>query len=188
MGQYLAIGLPYQIFVTPEETRKQNVSLEEVRAEMERTLYYEMSLFEGEEREKCYVFTLKNEPLKEGLLPFLESFYPKIYTRETEDGNGYKEALETLRSTPFEQWFDFAREKSNYAFQIDDYCTLQYLRIQKDFRPVVRLRLDCLLLYIGNGKIITEGIGDFTRFFKLCIREAFSEHPIVRAVEIFVTG
>ena len=185
MGQHLAIGFPYQIFVTPERMHNQTVSLEEVRGEMERTLYYDMKLFEAEESEKAQVFTLKNEPLKEGLLPFLESFYPKIYSADDEE---YPIVLETLRSTPFEQWLEFARCKSNYAFQLDTHVSQIYLTIQKDFRPKVCLRLDCLSLYVGSGKIFAEAIGDFTRFFKLCVHEAFSEHPIAKAVGIYVAG
>ena len=74
MGQYLAIGLPYQIFVAPEQTYHQTVSLEDVREEMERSQRYDMTLFDGEEKgESRHVFTLKHEVLQEGLLPFLES-------------------------------------------------------------------------------------------------------------------
>jgi hypothetical protein len=185
MGQHLAIGFPYQIFVTPERTYNQTISLEDVRGEMERSLYYDMRLFDAEEREKSQVFTLKNEPLKEGLIPFLESFYPKIYSKDDEE---YPNVLETLRSTPFEQWLDFARDKSSYAFQLDTHTSLMYLTIQKDFRPKICLRLDCLSLYVGSGKIFAEAIGDFTRFFKLCVQETFSQHPIVKAIEIYVAG
>ena len=158
---------------------------------MERSLLYDMSLFEGEEREKSHMFTLKNEPLKDGLLPFLESFYPKIYEEEyvkPDDDREYPFVLKTLRTTPFEQWLDFARSKNNYAFQLDTHTSLIYLRIQKSFQPVVCLRLDCLSLYFGDGKIITEGISDFTKFFKFCMHEAFSEHPIVKAIGIYIAG
>ena len=136
MGQHLAIGFPYQIFVTPEKTYNQTVSLEEVREEMERSLYYDMGLFEAEEGEKTQVFTLKNQPLKDGLLPFLESFYPTIYEKEhvkPDDDREYPFVLETLRTTPFEQWLDFARGKSNYAFQLGTHTSLKYMRIQKVF-------------------------------------------------------
>lgn len=191
MGQHLAIGFPYQIFVTPEKTYNQTVSLEEVREEMERSLYYDMGLFKAEEGEKTQVFTLKNQPLKDGLLPFLESFYPTIYEKEhvkPDDDREYPFVLETLRTTPFEQWLDFARGKSNYAFQLGTHTSLKYMRIQKSFQPVVCLRLDCLSLYVGYGKIITEGINDFTKFFKFCLHEAFSEHPIVKAIDIYIAG
>ena len=190
MGQFLAIGLPYKIIAIPERANKP-VTLEDVRAEMERSLHYDMNLYDGEEGEKSHILTLKNEPLKEGLLPFLESFYPKIYakmeSRQSEDSRDSVKALETLRSIPFEQWIDFASDKSNYAFQMSECSGLKNLEIQKDFRPRVQLRLDCIILYHGSGKIITEGIGDFTTFFKFCMQEAFAEHPIVKAVEIYVT-
>jgi len=129
---------------------------------------------------------------QEGLLPFLESFYPTIYGEpkgnEREYSRGYPQALETLRATPFEQWLGFARDKSNYAFQMDDYAEPQYLKIQKSVRPVVRLQFHCLLLYIGHGKVMTEGINDFTNFFKFCFHETFPKHPIAKAVKIYVTG
>ena len=193
MGQFLAIGLPYKIFVTPERTYNRTVSLEDVREEMERSQRYDMNLFDGEEGDESrHVFTLKHEVLKEGLLPFLESFYPSIYgePREERPGfpQGYSQALETLRSMPFEQWLDFARKKRNYAFQMDNYAEPQCLEIQKSVRPVVRLQFHCLLLYMGYGKIITEGLDDFTDFFKFCIHETFSEHPIVKAIKIYITG
>ena len=121
MGRFLAIGLPYKIFVSPERTYNQTVSLDDVREEMERSERYDMNLFEGEEKgESRHVFTLKHEVLQEGLLPFLDSFYPTIYGKPREERpgfpQGYSQALEALRSTPFEQWLDFARKKSNYAF------------------------------------------------------------------------
>ena len=188
MGRYLAIGLPYQIFVTPERTYNRTVSLEDVREEMERSLRYDMNLFECEEKEELQIFTLKSEPLKEGLLPFLESFYPKIYVAPVRSEREYPQALETLRSTPFEQWVNFAREKRNFAFQMDDNGEFQFLTIQKSIEPVVRLRSHYWLLYLGDGKVITEGIRDFTNFFKSCIHDAFSEHPIARAIEIYITG
>jgi len=193
MGQYLAVGLPYQIFVAPENTYNRIVSLEDVREEMERSQRYDMNLFEGEEKgESRHVFTLKHDVLKEGLLPFLEAFYPTIYgeprDERTDFPRGYSQALEALRTTPFEQWLDFAREKSNYAFQMDDNVETQYLEIQKSVRPVVRLQFHCLLLYIGYGKVITEGLNDFANFFKFCFHETFPKHPIAKAVKIYITG
>ncbi|MCL2119175.1 MAG: hypothetical protein FWH27_12190 [Planctomycetaceae bacterium] len=189
MGRFLAIGLPYEIFVAPERTYNRIVSLEDVREELERSQRYDMNLFEGEEKgESRHVFTLKHEVLKEGLLPFLESFYPTIYHKPKDDGRGYSHALETLRTTPFEQWLDFAREISNYAFQMDTNAESLYLEIQKSVGPIVRLQFHCLLLYLGYGKVITEGINDFANFFKFCMHETFSEHPIVKAVKIYITG
>ena len=190
MGSYLAIGLPHQIFTTPKDKNSKHVpSLSEVRDEMDRSFMYDMSLFDSEEREGSYVFTLKNELLKEGLIPFLESFYPKVYIGEhyALENDGYQKALETLRTTFFEQWVDFARDQSNYAFYLSTYPDMQYLEIPKDFRPIVRLRVDYLVLYKGSGKIITEGIDDFIRFFEFCFHEAFAEHPIGKAVEIYIT-
>jgi len=71
---------------------------------------------------------------------------------------------------------------------MDDYAEPQFLEIQKSVGPVVRLQFDCLLLYHGYGKVITEGLSDFTNFFKFCFHETFPKHPIAKAVKIYVTG
>ncbi len=190
MGQYLAIGLPYRIVAFLETSSRYDVSLEDVCNEMRRVHYYDMNLFAGEVSDHSrFVFTLKDEPLKDGLVPFLEDFYPKIYpaTCRTEERE-YPQAIETLRNMPFEQWLDFARAKENYAFQMDDAAAISYLEIQKDFRPTVELRFECLLFYLGYGKVITEGLGDFERFFKHCFHEAFAQHPLAKAIKIYRTG
>jgi len=184
MGQFLAIGIPYQIFVSPERAYKP-ITLDDVRTEMERSLLYDLSLYEAKTDGTTHIFTLKLEPLFEGLLPFLEAFYPAIHPNE--EKSDWQEVLEKLRNTPFEQWLEMASNKSYCAFQLDKHSGSKYLELQIDFRPTVRIRLDCIILHLGYGKVITEGIGDFTRFFKYCFREAFAEHPLAKAVEIYVT-
>lgn len=71
---------------------------------------------------------------------------------------------------------------------MSDYAEPRYIRMSIDFRPDVCLQFRCLIFYLGDGKIITEGINDFTDFFKFCLHETFKEHPIVKAVQINIIG
>ena len=186
MGQFLALGLTHSIFTSLKDLRKEKVTNEELKQEMQRSLFFDRNLYDEAETEKHLVFTLKDHVLETGLIPLLESIYPMVYEKPKKEG--YPEVLKRLRSTPPAEWMDVAREKSNYAFQMDNYAGPSYVEIQKDFLPEIELGLHCVMLYHGYGKIITEGIYDFTSFFNRCIHETFKEHPLVKAVQVYITG
>ena len=187
MGQFLALGLAYEIIAPLDPLRKYDISIESLRQEIQQSLYYDMDLYETEEIEKSLVFTIKDNVFNEGLIPFLETVYPHLY--DNPDGrDGYAAVLDRLRSTPCGEWIDFAQDKENFAFQMDDYIEPRYIEMPIDFRPEVRLRFGTLIFYVGYGKIITEGMHDFMDFFKFCFQEAFKDHPIAKAVQVNITG
>jgi len=187
MGQFLAIGLAHEIITSREEIRKKNISKEELRQEIEQTMLFDMKLYNETETDKSLVFTLKNQVLERDLIPFLEVLYPIVYRNRNHDE--YLKLLQELRTTSYTKWIDLAEMKSNYAFQLDEYGESQYIRFStKDFRPTIRLYLKTLMLYMGDGKIMTEGIGNLLIFFKHCIAETFKEHPIAKSMHVYITG
>ena len=186
MGQFLALGLTHSIYTSLEELRKKKVTREELLQEMQRFQFFDMSLYHEAETDKHLVFTLKDQMLETGLIPLLESIYPMVYRKPEEDE--YPDALKRLRLTPPAEWMDVAREKSNCAFQMDEDAGPRYIRIQKDFLPIIEFGMHCVILYHGYGKIITEGIQDFTSFFNHCIHETFKDHPLAKAVQVYITG
>ena len=186
MGQYLAMGLAHKIITPLDDLRKKKISNEEVRQEIENTLLFDLELYDETETDNHLLFTLKNQVLETDLIPFLEALYPMIYNER--DKEGYYDLLKQLRSTPSTEWLDLAHEKSNAALRFDRYAEPRYIEFSKDFRPSICLNFHCLMLYLGYGKIITEGIHDFTDFFKHCIHETFKEYPIVKSIQIYITG
>lgn len=183
MGQYLALGLAYKIFIPLETVRKYDISEDVLRKEIQRDLYFNMNLYEADETETNLVFMIKDDIFDEGLISFLEAVYPHLYD-DAREQDGYAAVLDQLCSTPCDEWIDFAREKSNFAFQMDDYAEPRYIRTPVD----VCLRFRTLFFYVGYGKIITEGLHDFMDFFKFCFQETFKEHPIAKAVQINIIG
>jgi hypothetical protein len=184
MGQYLAIGLMHKIFASCEEMTEEKITPDELRQEMQESLYYDMSIYDEEMTKDDLVYTLKEDVFKDGLIPFLKVFYPAINPKEKE----YLETLERLQSTAFDQWLDLANKKSEFLFQIDKYAEPEYVRFSKKFQPEIELNFDCILLHIGYGKISSEGIYDFTTFFKYCLNETFKEHTIAKALRFYITG
>jgi len=187
MGQFLAIGLAHEIVAYQEEIKKKNISKVELQQEIEQTMLFDMKLYDETETDEILMFKLKNQVLERDLIPFLEVLYPVVYRNRNHDG--YLKLLQELRTTPYTKWIDLADMKTNYAFQLDEYGESQYVRFStKDFRPTIRLDFRTLMLYMGDGKIITEGIGNLLIFFKHCITETFREHPIAKSMHVYITG
>ena len=184
MGQYLAIGLTHEIITSREELDRKKVSKEELRQEIENTLLFDIKLYDEREEGKNLLFTLKNQVYEEGLIPFLEVLYPNVYKEKGD----YFGLLEQLRSTPSTKWIELAKKKSETAFRFDNYAESGYINFSKPFLPSICLNYKCLMLYYGSGKIMTEGIDDFLHFFKHCIHETFKDHPIVKSIQIYITG
>ncbi|MDR2981224.1 MAG: hypothetical protein LBV12_03145 [Puniceicoccales bacterium] len=186
MGQFLAMGLAHEMRISLDGMRKEKISKEELRQGIQESLLFDLTLYDEAEMGEYLLFTIKNEVLETGLIPFLEVLYPMVYREHgVED---YRNLLKQLRSTPLAEWLNLAQEDRHYAFQFDRYGKSDYIRIPKDFRPVIRVHPNYLMLYAGSGKIATEGIEDFMRFFKLCIHATFKEHPLAKAIRVYITG
>ncbi len=186
MGQFLAMGLVHEIVASLDDLRKKKISNDELRQEIEQTLLFDLKLYDETKTDKSLLFTLKNQVLETDLIPFLEVLYPMIYAER--NAGEYRDLLKRLRSTQPAKWPDIAREESNAAFRFDPYAEPRYIRFSKAFYPTIRLDVNCMMLYLGYGKIITEGMNDFTDFFKRCIHETFKEHPVAKSILIYITG
>jgi hypothetical protein len=187
MGQFLAVGLAHEIVASRKEIKKKNISKEELRQEIEQSMLFDMKLYDETETDNSLIFSLNNQAYERDMIPFLEVFYPIVHRNDHD--NEYLELLQKLRTMPFTQWMDLAERKRYCDFQLDEYGEYQYVRFAtKDFRPSVRLYLKTLMLYMGYGKISTEGIDNLLIFFKHCIIETFKEHPIAKSMHVYITG
>ena len=189
MGQYLAMGLTQEIRTSIEGLRRQKITNEELRQEIEQTLLFDLKLYDETETDGNLLFTLRNQMLETDLIPFLEKFYPMVYTEQNgRNDEPYQGLLEQLRTTPSAEWLELAHKKTYSPFRFDRYAEPRYIRFAKDFRPSVELKFNCVMLYFGYGKILTEGIDDLTDFFKYCIHETFKEYPIAKSMQVYITG
>ena len=187
MGRYLAIGLVHRISVSLEDMRKHDVSSEEIRHQITQDYSIDLDLYDvdGEEAtNKTMEFYLPVLTFEKGLIPFLEAFYPVVCQRREHDE--YQTVLNLLRTTPTESWLELANKKAYSVFQKDE-TNPHFLTLSKPFQPGVRIRFARIILYMGYGKVITEGIDDFTQLFSHFMRETFRDHPIAGAVQVYLT-
>ena len=187
MGRYLAIGLVHRISVSLEDMRKHGVSSEEIRTQMTQDYSIDLGLYDvdGEKStDKTMEFYLPVSTFEEGLIPFLEALYPVVCQRREQDE--YQTVLNQLRTIPTEGWLGLANQKVYSVFQKDE-TNSHFLMLPKPFRPEVRFRFARIIFYMGYGKVIAEGIDDFTQLFSHFMRETFRDHPIAGAVQVYLT-
>lgn len=183
MGRFLATGLMTKISASKKEMEKGKITIDELKEKAEKSLHFDLSLYELSETDNYYIFTLKTEVLAEQLIPFLNDFLFRI-------GNSSEEAQEVidkLKKHPPENWLKLAEEKSMTYFQDDAYGDPEYLYFLKDFRPSVQLNFDSILFAI-EGKILMEEYGQQFTFFKYCITQTYKQYPIATALRIYITG
>jgi hypothetical protein len=186
MGQFIAIGLMYNAIASKEEMDRENITVEELRNEMQQSLSYDMTLYDEEITDDHIVYTLKDDVMNEGLIPFLEVFYPVI---QPDDKKEYSKILKILQSTPPDEWIEYAEERTGEPFfSMDNYAESRYIELKKTFRPSVRISFKFIMLKMGYGKIITEGMEDFFDIFKYCINGTFKDYPIAKSINVYITG
>ena len=105
-----------------------------------------------------------------------------------ENENDTQKLLGRLRTTPVSEWLDLAKRKAYSQFQFDEYAESRTIRFSKPFLPYISLNFKNVIFHLGYGKISTEGIYEFQDFFKYCMHETFKEHPVVKAIQIYITG
>jgi hypothetical protein len=187
MGQFIAIGLMYDAVVSRKEMDKGHITVEELRNEMQQSLSYDMTFYDEEITDEYIVYTLKDDVMKEGLIPFLEVFYPVIQPDEKKEE--YTKILKILKSTALDEWFEYAEVRTaEPVFIMDEYAQSRNIHFKKDFGPSVRVSFDFIMLKVGYGKIITEGVYDFFDIFKYCISETFKDYPIAKSISAYITG
>ncbi len=117
MGRFLAIGLATKIFISKSDTDEANLTIEQLQEKMVQQLHFVPEIYSVSDTEDGYLFELKNDILQSQLIPFLETFYPLLYS----SFDHYSKALEELKKHPASEWLQIAEDNSLYVFQLDEY-------------------------------------------------------------------
>ena len=183
MGQYLSIGLVTECGCSKKKLEQQNVTQEELIDGMKNKLHFDPTIYNLSEVNDNYLFTLKPDVLEQQLIPFLEKLYPLLYP----DSSDYQSTLDALKKTPPAEWLNFAEEKREEAFQIDEYGQNEYFRFDKPFRPSASIFSTSIML-AAEGKIMMEESGMLFNVFRYCLQQTFINFPIAGAIRIYITG
>jgi len=184
MGQILGIGIVTKCGTYKEQLQKNNISIDELIAEMKKKQHFEPAIYDLSEEDDYYMFHLKQDIIKSQLLPFLEKFYPKVYYGKKVY---YEEIIEELKNSEPTTWLELADKKSWEAYQLDKYAMRDYLYFDKPFKPYTEIFYTTILLS-HEGKIGMEVHGRQFNFFKYCIQKTFSKFQIAKALRVYISG
>ena len=180
MGQFLAIGLATEIGIKKSEADKADLTLEQLQERMQHDLHYAPDIYTATEEDGYYQFFLNEEVFHAELLPFLETFYPLLYSNPAY----YEGALKKLASMPPAEWLQWAQGKPEEVFQFDEYGTRDYLTVN---HTDICVSYDALLLSM-EGKISMETYGRQFTFVKYAMMQTFRQFRLAGALRMYITG
>ena len=182
MGQYLAIGITTKLIIDKSKLEKAKLSIDEAKEALTKKYHFVQDLYNFDEDNENYVFTLKDELVHTQLLPLLRELYPLLYQDETD----YSDVLKKLTDKDPSTWLQWAENKPEHAFQMDGYGERDYIK-GKSFSRSVPIYHYSLMLSM-EGKIIMETYGRHFTFFKYTMMKSFPEFNLAGAFRVYITG
>ncbi len=180
MGQFLAIGLVTKIGVKKPEVDKAHLNIDQLQEKMKQELHYVPEIYAVSENDDFYYFLLKDDIFHTQLLPLLNTLYPLLYKKTAY----YDTILQELNTLPPSEWLQWAKRKSEEAFQFDEYGMWDYL---EEHHSKIRVYYDSLLLSM-EGKIVMEEFGRQFNFLKYTMMHTFRQFSLAGALRIYITG
>jgi len=179
MGQFLAIGLATKLSVNKIEVDRAQLNIDKLQTEMKQSFHFDSKLYNASVNNELYEFTLKNSIFHTQLIPLLKTIYPLLYEKSAY----YDTIISKLETMPPSDWFQWAKEKSEKAFQFDEYGMQDYIERHHN----IRIHSDCLLLSM-EGKIAMEVYGRQFLFFKYTMMQTFKPFNLAGALRVYITG
>lgn len=186
MGQSICLSLVRNIKV--DKSNSGNISLPQATEIINEGFPTDLALFELQENQKEFNWTLKNSVFEWDLLPFLEKFYPSFYQSKDEI-NHYQTTLAELYKNPnTESWLNFMEEGGSYFFQKGDACELDYFRyFNGSSYSWLSVYYETIIL-TSTGKISLEMHGGLLRYLGESTQLRFSEFPLAKCLKVHISG
>ncbi|WP_297424645.1 hypothetical protein [Clostridium sp.] len=177
MGQYIQAGICYRIKISKEEMKRSKVSYEEIIEGLAKEI--QINIYEVNEIESGYIFSLKDEILENGNL---QEFLIEQYKALDVDEDKMIDIVSRLKElSKVNDIIDFAKEKRYQNFQCSSvydyiYCTIWRDRVMVEYETI---------LFMIEGKIIMECYRSFIRYIENLIKKS-NIHRISEAVKVFI--
>lgn len=184
MGQFLCIGLFTEFAINKEEIKKFNLTVEEVIHWAEQEEVFCKELYMRNDTDEYVLLTLDPVLVRQNLLPFLEDFYRMRYPSGSCDYES-EAALSALSESDPNEWFAIANKKKFQSYQTDSYYT-DYVKVNNSFRPLTIKGIPIILSM--DGKIQMECYDGIFQFFTKCIQEQLKNHPLSKAIKVYISA
>ena len=185
MGRFLHIGLIYQFEISKKKLEKNEISLEELESRTKEEMLLDFSIYDKEEKEESYLWTLKKDVLENDLFSLLEKFYP-LYYRKSKDY--YETILSEIKDKNGEDVINFANKRQEEAYQLSNYFESKLIYFEeKGFRTFIDLSFRPLILTM-EGKISMETYGSAFYLFTYSLQTVFKDNPLSKTFVVYIGG
>lgn len=182
MGQYLAIGLVCKFTIEKDNLEKCKKNIAEFEQMQSESIGYDIALYNREETDEYFKYSIKDEILENNTIPFLKEVYPLLYS-------GYKSEddfiLKDLELKNAKEILELAEDKPDECFQMDNYAETDY--IDAGFSSI-RMYYNEIIMLALEGKISMECYGTIFSFAKKCVVKAFPDQPLAKCLRVYITG
>jgi len=184
MGEYIKIGLCTKLVIEESDVckiKKYYDNYGDFFKVIESQKGLNIELFDFEQTENKYIFSIKDEILeKNSLLSFLTTIITDLHDQEYLDKFAdalYKDVMMTESKIDI---IELAKQKKHYNFQIDQ----GYNWVLAPFGTHIELKFEYIILGL-YGKAMMEQYNDLFLFFEKLIRSKYNSAQ-VGAIKIFL--
>lgn len=177
MGQYIQAGICNRIKVSKREMEENRVNFEEFKEGLAKEI--SLDLYEIEEVESGYIFSLKNDVLANG---DLEKFLSEQYELLNIAKDRAKKIIDSLKGlSRADDIIELAERKKFENFQYisiydNIYCTMWEHRVMVEYE---------LMIFMLEGKIMMECYRRFLRYIEKLIKKD-NPYVISKTVKVLI--
>ena len=185
MGQFLAIGLRIKATIYKDEMEKHlnGKTIDDVLGQIE-AKFGLSDIYDRNEKDDCYVYSLKKDILDKEYVPFIERFYALRYSEGNKHDSGVAiEELKKLADTSAR--LAVLEDRSFQTYQEGD--GVDYFDTNEYGTSYIRIYNYNAILSI-DGKIIMECYGELFDFFRRCIVAQMPEFELSKALTVWIDG
>lgn len=179
MGQYLQMGICYQMEVDKKRLEKLEITLERLIKELNKD--FDLSLYDLNENQDEIIFVIKESVVLEQLQKIMQYQY-SMYLQEQWDTDCFESASEMIgRLSSIQEIAELAEEKRFPCFQLNT--------VSKEVRVShwnsLRVKFSMWVFFV-EGKIYMECYDNFLRYIENNIRESSKKWEIAGAFKCYI--
>lgn len=177
MGEYIQAGICNRINVSKREMEQNRVNFEELKEGLAKEVA--LDLYEVEEFESAYIFSLRDDILENGdLVKFLSEQYELLNVAK-DRAEKIIDSLEGLHKA--DEIIELADQKRFENFQSigvydNIYCTMRERRVMVEYE---------MMIFMLEGKIMMESYRRFLRYIENLIVKS-SSYQLSGAVKVLI--
>lgn len=179
MGQYLQMGICYQMEVDKKRLDKLGIIYEKLSNELNK--HFDLSLYDSSETQNEIIFEIKESVVSEQLQEFMQYQY-SMYPQEQPYTDCFQSAMEMVGElSSLKEIVELAEEQKYPCFQSNAISN----EIKVSAWDWLRVEISMFIFFV-EGKIFMEGYNSFLKYIENNVRESSGKWSIAGAFKCYI--